>query len=198
MTHKVSQGENLYRIGLKYGCSAEDIRVLNSFKDYTIYVGQNILIPEKEVEVKTETQRGSILKPSDLCITPNPVPLNVMDSLIVFHYLPIREVMKQSGLTIWASLKSGYRPRDYEIATGRGAGSQHTFEIVNKDGTGAVDWTTDKQYLDLLEVELIRSTNYKRIARYKGFIHCDYKDIDGTRRLYRSDENSNWTFIKSF
>ena len=195
MTHKVAQGENLYRIGLKYGVSAEEIRLVNGFKDYTIYVGQSILIPQKEIIVPAPVH-GQI-KLSWLCITDTPLKLNVADALVEFHYLPIKEVMKKTGLTVYASLKSGFRPREYELATGRGAGSQHTFEEVHKHGVGAVDWTTKIQYLDLLQAELMRLTNYRRIARYKNFIHCDYKDVDGTRRLYKSDEASNWTFIQT-
>lgn len=191
MTHTVAAKENLYRIGLKYGYSAEEIRIHNNLPDYTIRVGQIINIPDKVDAIPVE------LKPSDLCIVDGPVSLRVMDALIKYHYLPIREVMRKSGLTIWASLKSGYRPAEYEIKTGRGGGSQHTFEEESKYGIGAVDWTTEPQYLDLLQAMLISSTNYRRIARYKTFIHCDYKDIDGTRRLYMSESNSEWTFVKS-
>lgn len=196
MTHTVAPKENLYRIGLKYGISAEEIRLFNGFADYTIFAGQQILIPEKD---EAPVQQTTKLNPSDLCILDGPVPLRVVDALIEFHYLPIKEVMRKTGLTVWASRKSGYRPPEYEIATGRGAGSQHTFEDVNKHGIGAVDWTTKPQYLDLLQTSLILSTNYRRIARYKNknIIHCDYKDIDGTRRLYSSDESSNWTFLKT-
>jgi len=45
ITHTVQAGENLYRIGLKYGVSWIDIMQANGLPNSTIYVGQQLLIP---------------------------------------------------------------------------------------------------------------------------------------------------------
>jgi nucleoid-associated protein YgaU len=45
-THIVQQGENLFRIGLKYGISWEAIAQANGITDPTqVYVGQKLVIP---------------------------------------------------------------------------------------------------------------------------------------------------------
>lgn len=45
-THVVQVGENLYRIGLKYGTSAAAIRAANGLASDVIYVGQRLRIPD--------------------------------------------------------------------------------------------------------------------------------------------------------
>ena len=44
-THVVQEGENLFRISLKYGVSVEAIREANDLEDNLIYVGQRLVIP---------------------------------------------------------------------------------------------------------------------------------------------------------
>jgi LysM repeat protein len=48
-THIVQRGENLYRIGLRYGVSANDLRAANGINGSTIYVGQRLSIPGRSV-----------------------------------------------------------------------------------------------------------------------------------------------------
>lgn len=48
LTHRVEKGENLYRIGLKYGVKADQIRELNGLTSDNISVGQVLKIKEKE------------------------------------------------------------------------------------------------------------------------------------------------------
>lgn len=44
--HKVKKGENLYRIGLKYGLTAEELRLANKLSTYDIKAGQRLTIPK--------------------------------------------------------------------------------------------------------------------------------------------------------
>lgn len=45
-THVVSAGQNLFRIGLQYGCTADQLSAYNNIPaPYTIYVGDQIRIP---------------------------------------------------------------------------------------------------------------------------------------------------------
>ncbi len=45
-THLVSRGENLFRIGLQYGCTVDQLSAYNNIPyPYTIYVGDQIRIP---------------------------------------------------------------------------------------------------------------------------------------------------------
>ena len=140
---------------------------------------------------------------SELVITGNSIPLDVADKLLQYHILPMQEV--RNGFTnnvlndeeketfyITASLKSGYRPKQYEISKGRSGNSQHTFQ-----GKGAVDWTCydfNRFKHDLIHY-IIHKTDYTRIAVYNSFVHCDYKGEE--RQLFNSDSNSNWEFVRN-
>lgn len=45
-THTVAAGENLFRIGLRYGCSVDQLATYNNIgAPYTLYVGDQIRIP---------------------------------------------------------------------------------------------------------------------------------------------------------
>jgi LysM repeat protein len=47
--HKVREGENLYRIGLKYGLTAEELRLANRLASYDIKAGEWLKIPSKTI-----------------------------------------------------------------------------------------------------------------------------------------------------
>lgn len=140
---------------------------------------------------------------SELCITPEPIPQEVADKLLLHHILVMNPIRELLGSAITASQKSGYRPYAYERARGRSGKSQHTFgyggEGVDPGCKGAIDWTTPNlAKLDALQDLLIRYSPYTRIARYQTFIHCDYAAPAGAQRmLYRSDARSNWTPIRA-
>ncbi|WP_053977823.1 lytic transglycosylase [Mangrovimonas xylaniphaga] len=53
--HKVKKGENVYRIGLKYGVSPEQIYQLNPGSSESIYVGQVLIIPSSKENSSTTT-----------------------------------------------------------------------------------------------------------------------------------------------
>lgn len=48
--YKVRQGDNLYRIGLKYGLSAEELRLANKLSTYDIKRGQWLAIPKRTIQ----------------------------------------------------------------------------------------------------------------------------------------------------
>lgn len=137
---------------------------------------------------------------SEFCLDAKKVPVLVADKLLKYHILPMQPIRNRLNLSITASQKSGYRSRAHELNRGRSGNSQHTFGekadgSFSDNAKGAVDWTCSD--LDALEFELINNSNYTRIARYKNFIHCDYKATrSGKRELYSSDSKSNWTFKK--
>lgn len=123
------------------------------------------------------------------------ISVEIADKIYKNHIIPILEIRKKLGFPIFPSKRSGYRSKEYEISKGRSGGSQHTF--VDR---GAVDWTCFKfsSNKGLLLSELIKHSEYTRIAVYKKFIHCDYKETGGERQLFASNENSEWVFIKYF
>jgi hypothetical protein len=127
----------------------------------------------------------------ELCITGDTVPVNIADKLIKYHILPMNSVREELGIPITASQKSGYRPAWWEIAHNRSGDSQHTFE-----GKGAVDWTCKdfSENKDKLLELIIQNTEYKRVAVYNTFIHCDYKG-EG-RKLFKSGSDSHWEFVR--
>ncbi len=63
--HTVQRGENLFRISLKYGVSVAAIQLANGIAGNTIYVGQQLIIPNSSnVEAATVTETA-----------PHPVPV---------------------------------------------------------------------------------------------------------------------------
>jgi hypothetical protein len=58
--HKVKSGENLYRIGLKYGMTAEQLRILNNLPDYNIEAGQWIYLGTIEERLATAPKVDSV------------------------------------------------------------------------------------------------------------------------------------------
>lgn len=130
----------------------------------------------------------------ELVIDGNPIPVHVADKLLTYHIIPVSKVREELGLPITASMKSGYRPYEWEIAHGRSGNSQHVFE-----GKGAIDWTCKNFKVnrqELLEL-LVEHTDYTRFAVYNSFIHCDYKETsDGMREIYTSNSKSIWTLKK--
>jgi len=130
---------------------------------------------------------------SDFNISGEPIPETVADKILKWHILPMQRVRNLINIAIWPSQESGYRSYQWEKSRGRSGGSQHTFR-----GRGAVDWTCFKfnENSSLLINYIIDETDYTRIALYKNFVHCDYKQTKtGQRELYNSDSNSRWTFL---
>jgi len=65
-THTVAAGENLYRIGLKYGISWVSIAQLNQIPPpYTIYVGQTLNLPSSSGGEPTPTPSSYVVQPGD-------------------------------------------------------------------------------------------------------------------------------------
>lgn len=127
------------------------------------------------------------------------VPVHVADALYTSHIIPMNNVRLELNEPIAASLKSGYRPKHYELSRKRSGTSEHTFSKRWLKGTGAVDWTCKDfeknrdRFLNLI----IKHTEYVRICVYDNFIHCDYKDtFDNRRQLFRYD-GEKWQFIKN-
>ena len=137
-----------------------------------------------------------------LITKPKTVPLSVADKIYWYHILPMSKVRDELGIPITASQLSGFRPLWWEKTKGRSGKSQHTFGQIDKStfdttSLGAIDWTCQDfatRFPDLLKL-IIKHTEYTRIAVYKGFIHCDYRDTpSGKREVYNSDASSNWEF----
>lgn len=141
--------------------------------------------------------------PSDLCITTDPVPVQILDKIYKFFVKPLNKAQEALGIQIKISQKSGFRPYWYEKARGRSGGSQHTFgqreKIILKNQDGAADITCEdfeKNKWKLLQA-LVDNTPYLRFAMYKTFIHADLRDLkQGRKRLFTSTSNSVWTFEK--
>jgi len=124
---------------------------------------------------------------SDLCITQDPISLRIADLILVYHIRPIERTMAETGIRIWCSEKSGYRPSWWDMKKGRSGTGAHCFLPGE---FGATDWTANVQIQVLLEA-LIKYTDYTRFGVYpaSGFIHCDYrKTKSGKRQVY----NENW------
>jgi len=131
---------------------------------------------------------------SDFNISGNSIPETIADRILKWHILPMQSVRNNLGFAIWASQKSGYRSKSWELSKGRSGNSQHCF--IDK---GAVDWTclNFQANKGKLLKQIIQETSYTRLAVYNSFIHCDYKQTaSGQRELYTSTSQSVWTFNK--
>lgn len=129
-----------------------------------------------------------------LITRPKNIGVDIADKLFWNHIIPMIPVRNELGLSITASLRSGYRPKWYELAKGRNGSSQHVFK-----GKGAVDWTCKdftKNKDELLRL-IIKHTEYTRICVYKGFIHCDYKATPANLRRVYEYQNKEWKFIRN-
>lgn len=127
------------------------------------------------------------------------IELEVADKLYQFHIIPMHPVRKELGVWVTASLKSGYRPKWWEIKKKRSGNSQHIFKDDWINGSGAIDWTCDDFDLkkNIFLALIIKYTNYTRMAIYEGFIHCDYKPTpSGKREVYTSNSKSEWELLK--
>ena len=130
---------------------------------------------------------------------PKTITLEIADKLYWYHIIPMIPVRKALGVSMTASLFSGYRPKWWEIFKKRSGNSQHVFI-----GKGAVDWTCfdfENNKDELLRL-IIEHTEYTRIAIYNSFIHCDYKETSGVRQLFEygwdeSEKMNKWLFIKN-
>lgn len=57
--HKVKEGQNLYRIGLAYNLTAEELRIANKLENYDIKAGQWLTIPKKTIQDTVYTYEKS-------------------------------------------------------------------------------------------------------------------------------------------
>jgi len=107
------------------------------------------------------------------------IPVDVADKIYNYHIIPMLNIRHKLGFPIYPSKRSSYRSKEWELSHGRLGGSQHCF--VDK---GATDWTCSnfKQNKSLFLSELIKHSEYTRIAIYDTFIHCDYKETPNEER----------------
>lgn len=148
------------------------------------------------------------IKPSELIRDPHhPVSVKIQDKMLEYHIFPVNAIRDAVEFPIWASSKSGYRPKGWERRQGREPDgvrrlhwSRHTYEPCPGDpeGKGATDWTCSKENRLTLARRLRDETDYNRIALYSWGFHCDYKDVNGFQ-LILSDgwEPVDWETFKA-
>jgi hypothetical protein len=127
--------------------------------------------------------------------------------MLEYHILPVNKIRDAEGFPIWASKKSGYRPKAWEEARGRRPDgvrriewSRHTYDpgMGDPEGKGATDWTCAKEHRLTLARRLRDETDYIRIALYSWGFHCDYKDINGRQLIIGNGwEPVEWEAFKA-
>lgn len=91
-------------------------------------------------------------------------------------------------------INSAARAYDWEISQKRSGNGQHVYA----NGFGAVDVAIKEDNhcrLRDLEEYLIKKTKYNRIARYKSFIHVDFKETKQGGRGYYKNTKDGWIYI---
>jgi len=98
------------------------------------------------------------------------IPPGVIEK-IDYHIWVLNRIRDKLGSPIYISMRSGYRPIDYELSRGRSGNSEHCFR-----GKGAVDLSCDPDKLIEL-LKLLIESEYTRVCYYPEdqFIHCDFK-----------------------
>lgn len=117
------------------------------------------------------------------------IPRDINFKIREYHIKPLDKVREKFGKPVRISQRSGWRPLWWEKSMGRSGKSEHVFR-----GKGASDVTCDnfsKNKDDLLDL-LMYKTEYKRIADYGTFFHCDYK---GSKRILF---DRNWRRLLEF
>ncbi|MBN2304761.1 MAG: LysM peptidoglycan-binding domain-containing protein [Anaerolineae bacterium] len=111
-THTVQAGENLFRIALRYGYTAEYLAAVNGITDPTrIYAGQTLTIPD--------TAALPAIDPVPAAVDPAPAPVAVAAATApVYHVV-------QAGETL-ASIGRAYGIGWPEIAAANGLGDPNT------------------------------------------------------------------------
>lgn len=116
-------------------------------------------------------------------------PDKVKTKVLACHIPPLTHLQDILGISLYVSVKSGYRSKEWEMRHGRSGRSQHTFSYL-----GAVDLTFEdfNGQKDKVISALSRHTNYTRVAIYDSFLHLDYKNPQSERWVY----DKNWKRIK--
>lgn len=113
-THVVGQGESLYEISLKFGCSVSEIKKLNRSKNDVIEVGQLLLVPERGEGVdglkrEDESELSLVLKKVIIPeIDFSDVPLR--DCLGLF----LTELLKQTKVDLFPDINPKISLTDFE------------------------------------------------------------------------------------
>ena len=153
---------------------------------------------KKQWEAYQSAKKQHVAKPvkinfttQEMCITKDPISQDVSTKLWHYHILPMQKVRDIYGKPIFASMKSGYRPYEYELSQGRSGRSEHVFM-----GNGAVDWRCADMpiLIDLIKKHI----PYTRMADYGTFVHCDYKATKTGKREFYTVEGGKWKFAYNF
>jgi LysM repeat protein len=101
--HVVQPGENLFRIGLRYGTTVDAIVVANGLPNHTIYVGQRLVIPRGpggSAQAASPTATGStyVVQRGD-----------TLSTIALRHGVTIWELMQANGLASSQVIYAGQR-----------------------------------------------------------------------------------------
>ncbi len=108
--HMVQSGENLYRIGLRYGLSAQAIAVANNLTNISqVYAGQRLIIPT--ITANPVPAGTSVLLPVPLLAQAHSLTCEAAAARMVAAYLgkPVSEAWIQSRLGLDDNPHSGFR-----------------------------------------------------------------------------------------
>lgn len=103
-----------------------------------------------------------------------PIPASIWEKIQDHHIEPLRDLYRRTGAMFFPSLRSGYRPKAYELAKGRSGSSHHTFPGFSRGAVDLVMWNGEhvRHYVDLI----VEYGKWRRIVLYSGkaFVHVDY------------------------
>lgn len=107
--HIVQDGENLFRIGLAYGLTADEIAAANGIADPSlIYIGQDLIIPVRQTPT-TEVQQPAARSPMTSQVETNGMPAVSPQELGTIREVNgVRQYCVNQGDTLWGlSLQFG-------------------------------------------------------------------------------------------
>jgi LysM repeat protein len=149
-THTVQAGENLFRIALRYGYTAEYLASVNGITDPTmIYVGQVLIIPDSAAPAVPTDPFPAAVDPAPAStdpwqVNPSPVDLGILPTASMTTASPVYHVVQRGETLASIALAHGVTWADLAAANGLAdpnhifAGQQLAIPGTTAPGTAAV------------------------------------------------------------
>lgn len=137
--------------------------------------------------------------PHDWTITGDQPPAHLWPVIRDAYIVPLQSNWYMSGIGWVPSMRSVYRPVEYEISKGRSGRSLHCFPAGTQ---GAADLTTHDGSSVMDHVDnLVEELPFRRLCVYRAnnFVHVDYGDIgrrSGDRRSLWVCDGPNLPWVR--
>lgn len=106
-THIVQEGENLFRISLRYGTTVDALMAANNLNSIYIYVGQELVLPGGAAPAESAAEPPSTEAVADGSYEVKPG--DTLSSIAVRYGVSVYALVQANGLTSWSLIYAGQR-----------------------------------------------------------------------------------------